>query len=438
MAGLTQQVTTANRILGTEAGSNNGKSGPVSRSAGASPLCPQCGSNRLYKDGIRYLLDGSEIQRLLCRNCGYRFSEKGSQNSGQPTQKTSDTSQHVSTIDTHSLKGKMDIIYNRRVRDSAKEAKNLATTEIGKQAAVGESKQLAQIDARILQYEWKCKKRNLGTETIKKRKEHLARLIRAGANLDDPETIEETLANGNYTPSIKWQLVNVYRSYCKMFNIQWLPIKVRYEPKVPYIPTEEECKIFIAGLSKVMSIFCRVLYETGARCGEACKIEWTDINEENNTIAINHPLKGSNARLNRVSSECLDLLKTLPRKHGKYVFNPNPRGLHSSFRLQRHKLAEKLGKPQLLKIHFHVFRHVRGTMDIHNHVPLYEVKENLGHKCITNTEKYIHFNRQLFHEKNDRYHFAAVSTVDDAGKLIENGYEYVTDMEGMKLFRKAK
>jgi hypothetical protein len=40
--------------------------------------------------------------------------------------------------------------------------------------------------------------------------------------------------------------------------------------------------------------------------------------------------------------------------------------------------------------------------------------------------------------KNDRYHFAAVSSLDEAGKLIENGYEYVTEMEGMRLFRKPK
>jgi len=423
-------------IFGKAGSPNSGKS-DTRESAGANPLCPECGSQKLFKDGLRYLWDGSAVQRWLCRNCGYRFSEKGPQGSTQPSQKTSQFSQHVSTLSTQSLKGKPDIAYERQVCAAlARGAKNLDSTV--ETTTAGESKQLAQIDARILQYEWKCKKRNLGTETIKKRKELLARLIRAGGNLADPETIEETLANGNYTPSIKLQLVNVYRSYCKMFNIQWLPIKVRYEPKVPYMPTEEECKVFIAGFSKVTSIFCRVLYETGARCGEACKIEWTDINEENNAIAINHPLKGSNARLNRVSPECINLLKTLRKKHGKYVFNPNPRALHSSFRLQRHKLAAKLGRPQLLKIHFHTFRHVRGTMDVHNHIPLYEVKENLGHKCITNTEKYIHFNRQLFHEKSDRYHFAAVSTVEDAGKLIENGYEYVTDMEGTKLFRKAK
>jgi integrase len=414
-------------IFGKAGSPNSGKS-DSSESAGTSPLCPQCGSKKLWRDGLRYSPFGDRIQRWLCRNCGYRFSDS------DDVQRALSAFERVERVDTKAVKGRGDKALECQI--CVEETKNLAATEL--KTVAGESKQLAQIDARILQYEWKCKKRNLGTETIKKRKELLARLIRAGGNLADPETIEETLANGNYTPSIKLQLVNVYRSYCKMFNIQWLPIKVRYEPKVPYMPTEEECKVFIAGFSKVTSIFCRVLYETGARCGEACKIEWTDINEENNTIAINHPLKGSNARLNRVSPECINLLKTLRKKHGKYVFNPNPRALHSSFRLQRHKLAAKLGRPQLLKIHFHTFRHVRGTMDVHNHIPLYEVKENLGHKCITNTEKYIHFNRQLFHEKSDRYHFAAVSTVEDAGKLIENGYEYVTDMEDMKLFRKAK
>ena len=414
-------------IFGKAGSPNSGKS-DSSEPAGTSPLCPQCGSRKLWRDGLRYSPFGDRIQRWLCRNCGFRFSDS------DDVQRALSAFERVERVDTKAVKGRGDKAFECQI--CVEETKNLATTEL--KTVAGESKQLAQIDARILQYEWKCKKRNLGTETIKKRKELLARLIRAGGNLADPETIEETLANGNYTPSIKLQLVNVYRSYCKMFNIQWLPIKVRYEPKVPYMPTEEECKVFIAGFSKVTSIFCRVLYETGARCGEACKIEWTDINEENNTIAINHPLKGSNARLNRVSPECINLLKTLRKKHGKYVFNPNPRALHSSFRLQRHKLAAKLGRPQLLKIHFHTFRHVRGTMDVHNHIPLYEVKENLGHKCITNTEKYIHFNRQLFHEKNDRYHFAAVSTVEDAGKLIENGYEYVTDMEGTKLFRKAK
>ncbi|MGC8999342.1 MAG: IS1/IS1595 family N-terminal zinc-binding domain-containing protein, partial [Candidatus Bathyarchaeia archaeon] len=37
--------------------------------------CPQCGSKRLYRDGLRYLADGSSVQRWLCRECAYRFTD---------------------------------------------------------------------------------------------------------------------------------------------------------------------------------------------------------------------------------------------------------------------------------------------------------------------------------------------------------------------------
>ena len=37
--------------------------------------CPQCRSMKNWKDGIRYTPTG-EIQRYLCRDCYFRFSEK--------------------------------------------------------------------------------------------------------------------------------------------------------------------------------------------------------------------------------------------------------------------------------------------------------------------------------------------------------------------------
>ena len=36
--------------------------------------CPECGSSKIYKDGLRYTNE-ERIQRYLCRVCGYRFSE---------------------------------------------------------------------------------------------------------------------------------------------------------------------------------------------------------------------------------------------------------------------------------------------------------------------------------------------------------------------------
>lgn len=39
-----------------------------------STRCPECGSNRLYEEGLRYTNEG-QVQRFLCRVCSYRFSQ---------------------------------------------------------------------------------------------------------------------------------------------------------------------------------------------------------------------------------------------------------------------------------------------------------------------------------------------------------------------------
>ena len=61
-------------LSGTKAGFNSGKS-PPEEEAGASPLCPQCGNKKVWRDGLRYSLFDDKIQRWSCRECGLRFSD---------------------------------------------------------------------------------------------------------------------------------------------------------------------------------------------------------------------------------------------------------------------------------------------------------------------------------------------------------------------------
>src|SRR5208283_971122 len=74
MAELTDNASTPDCIFGTKAGSNNCKS-DATMSAGASPLCPRCGSKKLWRDAKRYTAFGDEIQRWHCRDCNLRFSD---------------------------------------------------------------------------------------------------------------------------------------------------------------------------------------------------------------------------------------------------------------------------------------------------------------------------------------------------------------------------
>jgi len=90
--------------------------------------------------------------------------------------------------------------------------------------------------------------------------------------------------------------------------------------------------------------------------------------------------------------------------------------------------------PNLDRITFHTFRHWYATMLFHKTKNVPFVQERLGHKSILTTTIYTH----LINFEADSYHSATAETLEEAKKLVEAGFEYVTNIEGVKLFRKPK
>jgi len=58
-------------------------------------------------------------------------------------------------------------------------------------------------------------------------------------------------------------------------------------------------------------------------------------------------------------------------------------------------------------------------------------------KPVAGPQIYVNLEQAIF-EVNDDYEVKIAETLDDACKLLEVGFEYVTDMDGKKLFRKRK
>ena len=73
-------------------------------------------------------------------------------------------------------------------------------------------------------------------------------------------------------------------------------------------------------------------------------------------------------------------------------------------------------------------------MEYHRTKDILYVKELLGHVNIQNTLVYTH----LVNWNTDDFICKVAKTVDEAVELVESGFEYVTEMEGIKLFRKRK
>jgi hypothetical protein len=62
----------------------------------------------------------------------------------------------------------------------------------------------------------------------------------------------------------------------------------------------------------------------------------------------------------------------------------------------------------------------------------------LRHKHTMTTEIYINLEKMVFKTNCDEYAVKVATNTAEACQLLEVGFEYVTDIDGKKLFRKRK
>ena len=67
------------------------------------------------------------------------------------------------------------------------------------------------------------------------------------------------------------------------------------------------------------------------------------------------------------------------------------------------------------------------------------VKQFLSHKKLENTEIYINIEQTLFGEsENDEFTVKVASTPEEIKQLLEVGFEYICEKDGLMFFRKRK
>ena len=390
------------------------------------PACPNCGSQKVWKDGLRCTACGS-IQRYRCRECGYRFSEKsGKQKNRELLRKFAqglecqdcDESQRgalVSLMETISL-----------AADPQNEKRAAGATETNQS-------QTADIKGKLVEFAWWLKKQGYKDSTITSKVKLLRILAKRGADLLNPESVKEVIAQQEWSEGRKENAVDAYTSFLVFVGGKWDPPKYKRVDKLPFIPTEQELDALIAGCGKKMAAFLQLLKETGIRAGEAWNLKWTDLDVQSQTIRVT-PEKGSEPRILRISSKCLSMIQSLPKK-GNLIFGGYPiQGFARSFQRSRKILANKLGNPRLLQISFHTFRHWKATMEYARTKDILYVMKLLGHKNIKNTLIYT----QLIDSKEDEWVCKVAKTVEEAKQLIEAGFEYVDTIDGIHLYRKRK
>jgi len=393
--------------------------------------CPNCGSRRLYRDGLRYLSDGTSVQRWLCRNCGYRFTD--------PKHKTA---QKQWKNPPYNLKGSSSSsIYcqgnnepERREPSAHKAVQTLA--EVEKEEKSGQAgATTTDIKGKIVEFLWWLKKQGYAKSTIVTRVKVLEVLAKRGANLFDPESVKDVIARQNWSEGRKANAVKAYTCFLRMTGGSWHPPICRETRKLPFIPLEREIDNLIACCNRYVAAFLRVAKETGARAGEIYNLKWEDVDFERLTISITAE-KGSNPRMFRMSKMLTTMLNRLP-KDSEYIFHhyANLNYLRRSFQRYRKRAALKLGNPRLLRITFHTLRHWKATMEYAKTKDILHTMQVLGHKNIKNTLVYTQLVENI---GEDEYVCKVARTPREIQTLIGAGFEYVCQKDDLTFFRKRK
>jgi integrase/DNA-directed RNA polymerase subunit M/transcription elongation factor TFIIS len=388
---------------------------PRGNAGSADSCCPECGTKGpFYKDGLRDLKDGSQTQRFLCRNCGFRFSTRGQ-----------DSKTHAA------IGGRSQVCV------SIKEAKNLTATE--SKTVAGKSPLDQQtLKGKLLEFEFWMQKQGYAESTVKTRVMRLLILARRGANILEPESVKAVIAlQKTWSDGHKSNVVDAYSCFLEKEGLTWDPPRYKREETIPFIPSEAELNMLIGGCGKTLSIFLQGLKETGADPGELAAIMSKDVNKESRTITLNHPVKGHRPRVLAVSQELIDRLEPLMKKSER-LFDDDQ--LRRAFLYKRRTLVRRLSNPRLRNITFITFRHWFATLEYHRTKDILHVQRLLGHKNIQNTLIYIDLEAKLFGKSSDGFTVRIAHDVGEAAALIESGFEYVTGEygDGGKIFRKRK
>ena len=230
-------------------------------------------------------------------------------------------------------------------------------------------------------------------------------------NIYDQMEVREYLIHRVKTGA-KWQTMNnIYSAMRKLFkevlNIEWsfkkLP-RPKKERHLPEILSKQEIQKLIFGCKnniKHQTIII-TLYSTGMRVGEMRKLKIKDILSERKQIRI---IKGKGAKDRYI--DIPDLLIDVLRKYYLAV-QPQEYLFFGKYKTQMISVsavrwAIRMAKKRMnihKKASTHTLRHCYATHHLESGTDLVYLQQNLGHKHLKTTARYIHLCKERYQHIN--------------------------------------
>lgn len=264
--------------------------------------------------------------------------------------------------------------------------------------------------------------------------EHLAK----NADINNPQEVENYILRLKRKETYKAVLARVYKRYCDYKKIEWKTPKFSRTTQEIKCPTKEKIEMIISASGRITSLKLRISMETGLRPVEMFKLLVKDVDLTQKLIYPTTAKNGAPRKI-KISQQLAELIQAFINKHQRKqnepLFKGNPITYGKEFREIRNRLAKKLNDETLKNIRLYDLRHYFATMDYHKFQDLKRTQYLMGHKHSNTTDIYTHL---LDNGEEDEYTVKTATNIKEATDLIEHGFQYITEMEGVKIFKKRK
>ena len=290
-------------------------------------------------------------------------------------------------------------------------------------------------ESQIFHTLWELKKAGYAESTIETTSQRL-KLLAKHCNLNDPESVRSYIASKDCTMAYKSGLVDCYDRYVRFNHLEWSKPYFRREEPIIQLPTEERVNKIISSCQSKNALQFTLLKECGLRPIELHRLTLRYVDLENGILHIKTAKHGK-VRTLRLKTKTLAMLRTYVSKHRfglSDIMFSKPDTMSKAFQQARKRTAEKFQDPEILKVRLYDLRHFYGSMLYHKTKDLLFVKEKLGHRSLSSTMRYMH----LIDWDYDEFIVKIASSIEEYKSLLEQGFEYISDYESMKVLRKRK
>jgi integrase len=287
----------------------------------------------------------------------------------------------------------------------------------------------------VFQVLWQMKKDGYSENTIKPIGRRLRNLAKH-ADLHKPEQVKGFIAEATWSNGYKENMVNAYNHYAVHHRLRWKRPQYQRAFSIKKLPLEADIDLVISYTKTRNRVAFKLVKECGLRPIEVSRLTLKHLDLHKGMV-YPETAKGGEARVLKLKKNTLVLLNKLVsdvQSVNEQIFRSS-KTLQGNWSRLRNRLAQRFSKPELKQIRLYDLRHFFGTMLYHQTKDIVHVQRKMGHRSLKNTLIYI----DLADFDNEEEFISKVAQKpEEIQQLIEAGFEFVCQKDGLTFFRKRK